>query len=240
MTPLTARSADVKTLLNCKPMLGAKWAVFAIASALVFSTCGLAHAQAPHPLGANASKYGIAVVDISAIFKRHTRFKATMDSMKAEMEKIEADLKADRERITQAEAHRNTFGAGSAEYKRADEEVARMMAEFQLKMGRLRKDFMEREAKIYYQTYGDVVKAVDYYAKRQSIGLVLRFSSEPIDPNRRDDVLREINKPVVMQDSIDITGDVLALLNREPQSPQQQLPASQAIRQGQPGAPIPR
>jgi hypothetical protein len=36
-----------------------------------------------------------------------------------------------------------------------------------------------------------------------------------VDPNRRDDVLREINKPVVVQDQIDITPDVLALINRD-------------------------
>ena len=64
---------------------------------------------------------------------------------------------------------------------------------------------MEREAKVYYQTYLEVVDAVNYYAKRQNIGLVLRFNGEPVDPNRREDVLREINKPVVMQDQIDIT-----------------------------------
>ena len=91
------------------------------------------------------------------------------------------------------------------------------MAEFNLKMGKLRKEFLEREAKVYYQTYLEVVDAVKYYAKRQNIGLVLRFNGEPVDPNRRDDVLREINKPVVVQDQIDITPDMLALLNRDQQ-----------------------
>ena len=214
-----------------------KRSLYAAAAALALSTFGYLYAQAPHPLGVNASKYGIAVVDISAIFKRHTRFKATMDNMKKEMENIEAELKADREKITQAEQHRNTFGVGTAEYKKADEEVARMMAEFNLKMGRLRKDFLEREAKVYYQTYLEVVDAVNYYAKRQNIGLVLRFNGEPIDPNRRDDVLREINKPVVIQDQIDITGDVLMLLNRD----QTQQHPQQAVRPTtQPPSQIPR
>jgi Skp family chaperone for outer membrane proteins len=220
----------VRTHLNRKRTL------FLTAAAVALSTFGYLYAQAPHPLGVNASKYGMAVVDISAIFKRHTRFKTTMDNMKKEMEGIESELKADREKITQAEAHRNTFSPGAAEYKKADEEVARMMAEFNLKMGRLRKDFLEREAKVYYQTYLEVVDAVNYYAKRQNIGLVLRFNGEPVDPNRRDDVLREINKPVVMQDQIDITGDVLVLLNRD----QQQTGGTQATRPAQPGSQIPR
>jgi Skp family chaperone for outer membrane proteins len=143
-----------------------------------------------------------------------------MEQMKKEMETIETELKADREKIAQQEQQRNTFNVGSAEYKKMDEDIARQMAEFNLKMGKLRKEFLEREAKVYYQTYLEVVDAVKYYAKRQSIGLVLRFNGEPVDPNRRDDVLREINKPVVVQDQIDITPDVLALLNRDQQSGQ--------------------
>ena len=203
-----------------------------LAAAVALSMSSFASAQAPNPASANASKYNIAVVDISYIFKNHKRFKTAMDSMKKEMEGIEGELKGDREKIAALEQERNTFGAGTAEYKQRDEEVARQMAEFNLKMGKLRKDFLEREAKVYYQTYLEVVDAVKYYAKRQQIGLVLRFNGEPVDPNRRDDVLREINKPVVVQDQIDITPDILALLNRDqpgttstPQNPQTARPA---------------
>ena len=82
-------------------------------------------------------------------------------------------------------------------------------------MTRLRKDFLEREGKVYYRTYLEVDNAVKYYAERHSIGLVFRFNGEAPDPNRREDVLRAINKPVVFQNSIDITPDVLTLLNRQ-------------------------
>ncbi len=200
--------------------------IVAAALSVAVSNHGV-QAQAPNPAGANATKYGIAVVDISYIFKKHERFRASMESMKKEMETIEGQLKADREKIAQAEQQRNTYNVGTAEYKRLDEEVARMMADFQLKMGRLRKEFLEREAKVYYQTYLEVVDAVNMYAKRQNIGLVLRFNGEPVDPNRREDVLREINKPVVAQDQVDITPDVLILLNRDQQATRPAQPGSQ-------------
>lgn len=220
--------------------------VVLLALAVALSTLGSARAQGPNPAGANASKYSIAVVDISYIFKKHARFTATMESMKKEMEGIEADLKADREKIAQQEQQRNQFNVGSAEYKQLDEEIARKMAEFNLKMGKLRKDFLERESKVYYQTYLEVVDAVKYYAQRQNIGLVLRFNGEPVDANRRDDVLREINKPVVVQDKIDITPDVIALLNRDAgAAPPAVQPAAtpgapQTPRTATPGTQLPR
>src|SRR4051812_19980460 len=213
---LTARSADVKTLLYRHEIFNRK-AVVALLAAAGFMTFGFVQAQAPmgaNPAGANAAKYNIAVVDISYIFKKHERFKTSMETMKKEMETIEAELKADREKIAGQEQQRNAFNPSSAEYKKMDEDIARQMAEFNLKMGKLRKEFLEREAKVYYQTYLEIVDAVTQYAKSQHIGLVLRFNGEPVDPNRRDDVLREINKPVVVQDQIDITPDVLLLVNR--------------------------
>ena len=227
----------MKTLLIPQVFLTRKRTLLATLVAAALTTFGLVDAQVPNqaapqqagpnPAGSNASKYNVAVVDISYIFKKHARFKSTMESMKKEMETIETELKADREKIGQQEQQRNQYNVGSAEYKKMDEEIARQMAEFNLKMGKLRKEFLEREAKVYYQTYLEVVDAVKYYAKRQNIGLVLRFNGEPVDPNRRDDVLREINKPVVVQDQIDITPDVLALLNRDQQSASQPSTARQ-------------
>jgi hypothetical protein len=44
--------------------------------------------------------------------------------------------------------------------------------------------------------------------------MVLRFNGDPIDPQQREDVMRAIMQPIVFQSNIDITPDVLALLNR--------------------------
>lgn len=207
-----------------------KLAIGALAAAMAVSMAASLNAQGPNQAGANASKYNIAVVDISYIFKNHARFKSTMESMKKEMEGIETELKADREKIAQQEQERNRFNAGSPEFKQLDEQIARKMADFNLKMGKLRKDFLEREAKVYYQTYLEVVDAVTQYAQRQQIGLVLRFNGEPVDPSRREEVLREINKPIVVQDRIDITPDIIMIVNRSAPAaaaPQAGVPAGQ-------------
>jgi len=195
----------VKTLLHV--------AAATVALLSVFGPGSLAQAQ--NAAGANSQKYHVAVVDISYIFKNHKRHQATIEQMKAEMTKTEAELKAESEKIRQMEEQRNTFTAGSTEYKSLDEDLARGIADFKLKMDRLRKDFMEREAKMYYQAYLEVNDAVKYYAQRHDIGLVLRFNGDKVDLNRREDVLREINKSVVFQNQVDITPDILALINRD-------------------------
>jgi Skp family chaperone for outer membrane proteins len=130
------------------------------------------------------------------------------------MESADAQLKADRDTVANKEKMREQFNAGSPEFKQVDEEIARLKAEFQLKAGKIRRDFMEREAQVYYNTYMEVSNAVQYYAQQHNIGMVLKFNGDSIDPNNREDILRAINKPVVFQNNVDITPDVLALLNR--------------------------
>lgn len=214
----------MRTLLN-HPI-----SVLSICAAVAVSltATGTSLGQAANPAGANASKYGMAVVDIPYIFKNYEKFRSTSEVMKKEMETIDADVKAERANIAKAEQLRNTFNAGSAEYKKHDEELARMMAEFQLKTSKLQKDFMERQAKLYYQTYLEVVDAVAVYAKGHNIGMVMRFNGEPVDPNKKEDIMRDINKQVVHQEGIDITPDVLMLLNRESRTATQ--PGSQIPR----------
>jgi Skp family chaperone for outer membrane proteins len=178
----------------------------------------------------NAATHGVAVVDISYVFKNHNRFKAAMEGMKKDMENIELNLKADRDAVAKIEEERNKYNPGTEQYKQADAQLARQMAEFNLKMTGLRKDFLDREAKEYYKTYLEIVDAVGQYSQRHNLGLVIRFNGDPVDPNRREDLLREINKPVVFQNRIDITPEVLQMVNRE------QIAQAPAAGQRMPGA----
>jgi Skp family chaperone for outer membrane proteins len=187
--------------------------LFVCVSLCVASFSSLASAQETGP-SANAPRYGYAVVDVTYIFKNYAKFSQQMEGMKTAMESADSQLKADRDTVTSKEQMREQYNPGAPEFKQIDEEIARLKAEFQLKAGKIRRDFMEREAQVYYTTFMEVSNAVQYYAQQHNIGMVLRFNGDSIDPNNREDILRAINKPVVFQNNVDITPDVLALLNR--------------------------
>ena len=182
---------------------------------LISSHAQVVRAQQPAGVpahGANAAKYGIAVVDISFIFKNYPGFTNQIEALKTEMEAADGKLKADRDNLVRMEEQRNTMKPGSPEFKQLDEQLAHMKAEFSIKQGTIRRDFLEREAKIYYQTYADVSNAVKSYASQHGIGMVLRFNGDAIDPAQREDVMRAIMQPIVHQNNIDITPDVLMVL----------------------------
>ena len=187
----------------------------AAVSALWTSQATTAVAQQPAASpSANASRYGIAVVDVNYIFKNYSQFKTSMEGIKTDIQQAEVKLKTAREAIQAKEAEAKQYQPNSPEFKQLDEDLARQKADFNIKAGRTRKDFQEREAKVYYQTYLQVSSTVQYYAKQNNIGLVLRFNGDQINPDRPEAILKAINKPVVSQNNIDITPDVLALLNR--------------------------
>lgn len=174
---------------------------------------------------ANVKKYGVAVVDINRIFKSHQKFVASMDAMKTDFQAVETDVKGKQQQMVRAQEQRQTFTPGSAEFKQLDEQIVRMQAALQVEVTQKRKDLVEREAKVYYDTYVEIDNAIKLYAEHTGIGLVLRFNDEQADQNNRESILRSINKAVHYQNSIDITDDLLAYLNR---SATAQRPAGQA------------
>lgn len=184
----------------------------AVAAALVIGIAS-SSAQAQYPEAANAPKYGIAVVDISYVFKEYKNFTATMEKMKEQMKGLEANLKSKRDAIAQLEEERNRHNPGSDEFKTLDDKLATQKASFNLEMDRARKDLMEQESKVYFSTYQQVSYVIGEYAKQRNIGLVLRFNGERPDPNNSRDILKDINKPVVFENNVDITRDIVAILN---------------------------
>ena len=77
-----------------------------------------------------------------------------------------------------------------------------------------RKEFMEAEARAYFNAYTQIVDEVTAFAERYRIGLVLRFNSEQIDPSDPQTVLQGVNRAVVYQDRLNITPQILEQLNR--------------------------
>lgn len=193
--------------------------------------------------GANANSYHIAVVDISFIFKNYPAFTGQIEKLKTEMEAADGSLRAERDRLVQMEEERNTKKPGSPEFKQLDENLARLKAEFSIKQGTVRRDFMEKESAVYFQCYNQVSAAVKAYAEKNNIGMVLRFTGDEVTDKSaapdREAVMRLIMQPIIHQNRIDITPDVLMTLGVDVRNlpPQPTNVPSTAVRpqQTQPG-----
>jgi len=206
-------------------VLSVKWQLAAILCAIL-AVPTAAHAQVPQrpaappvaaapaaPTAASQATH-VAVIDVGYVFKNHSRFKAAMDRMKEEVMAAENTLKADRDRINGMMEQIKGFNPGTPEFKKLESEIAKAQGDFNVDAQLQKKEFMDREAKVYLSVYTEVEKAVEQFAREHRIAIVHRFDGDPVDNSDRNQILRGITKPIVyIEPGIDITPDVLKMLN---------------------------
>lgn len=202
-----------------------RWATFvAFVSIVVLSSTPattIAQQRATQPLAAAQRGVGpaqpmgdkLAVIDINFIFKNHDRFKQMAKDWKADVQRAEAEMKAQNSGITNGVEELKRWEPGSAEFKNLEESIAQKRADLQVKMQLKKKELMLREAKMYLEVYNEIREQVAYFARQNGITLVLRFSSGQVNSEDPRQIQTALLKPVVFQDRIDITQPILNRLN---------------------------
>ena len=176
----------------------------------------IAMAAIVSPTAAVAQTAGtrVAVIDISHIFKSHPGFKAKMDRMKTDVQQFEGQLRQRGQQMKTLQTQLQQYKPTSQEYKSIEAQILKINADGQAQATLKKKDFLQREAKIYYETYNEIVAEVASLAEKHGIGLVVRFNSEPITEDRAA-ILEGVNRAVVFQKNLNITFAVLENLKRK-------------------------
>ena len=179
------------------------------------------------PVAARPAGTNVAVIDIGQVFDKHPQFQAQMQNLKKQVEELDAFLRGEQKRMITMRDDLQSYAAGSPQYKAKEEEMAHLQSDLQVKMALQRKDFVEKEARVYFDTYNEVYTIISEVADRNGIGLVLRFNSEEMKPEDRSSVLNGVNRAVVFQRNLNVTNMVVAeVLRRYPQSVAEKTPAA--------------
>jgi Skp family chaperone for outer membrane proteins len=212
----------------------------AVLVAGVLATCvlsllltGSAGAQGVAPARTVARPGGsVALLDVGYIFEKHLRFKMMTDDLKGDIEGAEADVQAERKTLTgMVEQLREFRNVSPTEYKRMEEDVANRQAALQVRIQLQRKEFVQREARIYHTVYQEILQELEYYCEHNPIDMVLNFSGNPVDVERPESVLAYINRPVVRYGKDrDITGYILNALNERVRGTQTPAPGGMGSR----------
>ncbi len=159
----------------------------------------------------------VAVLDVGKVFKGHLGFTRQMEAMKADVKAFEADIQSKRQILVDQAKQLNQYKQGSSEYRQLEAKLAKEQSDLQVRMGLKRKGFIEREAKMFYATYQEIVAAVAMISEQYRINLVLRYNSEEIDPDNPGGVKNALNRYVIWQKNLDITKIVVKQVN-DPQA----------------------
>jgi len=156
----------------------------------------------------------VAVLDVSKVFEKNKSFQEEMERLKKEVEAFEVEMKQVGQEMVEKKKGLDALTPGTEEHRKAEEELARFNSEMQIKVASKRRDFLAREAVIYANHYRRIETIVAGLAAKNSIRLVLRFNQDPMNEKDRNSVLQAVNRPVVFQDQLDITDEVVDTLNR--------------------------
>ena len=153
---------------------------------------------------------GIALLNVSHLFKHHPDFRERLSEMREEATGKEQDFKERTEKLQRLKDKLLVLGFGDQQRAQREAEINQLSAELQRDMQTLRTSLAGREAQLYLDLYEDIEAEVSAYAKQHRLSAVLRYASDPVDRTRLDSIQSHINRPVVWHDGRqDITQAIM-------------------------------
>ena len=153
-----------------------------------------------------AASRKIGVLDVNRLFKKHAELKKKLRDLQAEATLVQAKYESELKTLQKRSEELKGLTPGSQEYRKLEEELVKDKARIQAEIALSRKDFVQREARLYLEVYQEIKKDVAKIAKSQRLALVLNANLDEINGDNPDEVARGIsNKVVWFDDSIDLT-----------------------------------
>ena len=158
----------------------------------------------------------IALLDVNFLFKNHAGLKAMKEEMQKDVRRAEEHVKREKGEIAALQARLKEVGPGTSEQKSTEEQIQERTALLNIDITRQRKAFLQQEAEIYLKVHRRIQQEVRRYAKDNQITAVLKFDSEPVNPNVPETIVRSINNSVVYcEEGLDITPIILNRVNEK-------------------------
>lgn len=156
----------------------------------------------------------VAILDVAKVFKDNQTFKAKMDAIKQEADRLKESITAEQEQIKTRAQQLNGLERGTPNRNQLEADLEVQQTSLRTRARQAETELLNREALIYYETYQQMQAVVGQMANEYGLALVLRFDSEPIDPNDRTEVIKGVNRAVVFHRKLDLTELVSKQLNQ--------------------------
>lgn len=157
----------------------------------------------------------VAILDVAKVFKENQTFDSQMKAIKAEADRLKAKITQEQEAIKARAQQVTQYDLGSPERNKLEAELEQEQTALRTKARQAEADLLNREARVYYETYQQMQTVVSSVAGANGISLVLRFDSEDIDPTNRGEVIKGVNRAVVYHRQLDLTRMVATAMNSQ-------------------------
>ncbi len=166
--------------------------------------------------GQSANAGYVTVLDVAKVFKNYPPFAQKLKQIEGEAQVLRDKIQQQQQQLqSEAQSVINTYKLGTPERKQAEGALEQKRAKMMTESRHAQTDLLNREAKLYFDTYVKMNQIVSAYAKQAGISLVIRFESDPIDRENRGAVIKGVNRNIVYQNSMDITVAIIKQMHAE-------------------------
>ena len=151
----------------------------------------------------------VAVLDVAKVFKVNQNFDTEMKAIKKEADGLKTQIQQQQEAIKSEAMQISQYEAGSQDRNKMEAAVEQKQAALRTSARQAEADLLNREAKVYYNTYTKMQSVVSDLAAKHGISMVVRFDGGTVDPTVRPDVIKAVNRTVVYHRDIDLTNMVI-------------------------------
>jgi Skp family chaperone for outer membrane proteins len=156
----------------------------------------------------------IGTIDLGAVMKGYDKAKFLYQEFEgAYHTKANQLMKLQSERQQEMEMIEKVTPGGD-EFKKRQERLSKLKAEFEAGREQAQSEFMLRESEIKTTLYTEVQEMVSRVAYSRKMNLVIRYSNDPISATNTDSVMAAMSRTVMYTDpQNDLTRDVVYFLN---------------------------
>lgn len=158
----------------------------------------------------------IALMDMAVVYKSNEQFATRMASLKQEIAEFSAYLQNRQSVLEELRSLLNALEQGTETHQATSKQLARESAELKVEVELKKSELKRKEAMCYAATYEEIQESLTRMVRARGIGLVVRFDSQPINSDDQKSILSGLNRTVVFQNEVDITGDFIRVTKAPP------------------------
>jgi len=161
----------------------------------------------------------VAFVDLAYFFAHCEPFHEAMAEIKVEVECANGVVNAENEALKAMQQQLAGLGAGTPEYVELEAKITRRTAELGASVQTQKAAFVRREAKVYWDTYQQLTREVEAYAREHRLVMVVRINEAPPSLVKPEEILKQINRELIWYDpQRDITRLILQRMTERAKS----------------------
>lgn len=158
----------------------------------------------------------VAIVDVGQVFQSHPTFAKQLEGLKTQADGFKEETMQLQKQLQQKAAQiQGAYGKETDDFRNAETKLAQEAAALEIKQKNKLRGLMEQEAQLHFQTYQEIKTAIETFCQQRQISLVLRHSSQEVDPENPASMMQRVNGKVVFyRADNEITSQIIGMLTR--------------------------